>query len=820
MQRRRLAAAIATGCLVTALLVLPGQTATAAPPAVANPGFEEPVTGGVIPGWRQTFGTTPAFTVVGDPVRSGSWSVRLVDATATESSGLQSDRFAITAGLSYRVTVAANIQSGSAQIYGYFYNAAGTQVGSASTIVRGTAGTWALNSLALTAPAGSTHASVMLYSPMATITTAYFDDVTVAIGPGTVTRLGTPVNNVAANSAAYGTTPDGRDVVYLGQNGSPAKLAQVDAETGALLAQTDLPGGGGVWALTVAPDGSVYAGTFSTATGSSAPLYRWVPAAGAAVSLGTPLPGENYIWDLTFDEDGNLYGGTYPSGKVFRYDPATGQVRDYGRIAADSQYARSVAWARGKVYIGLGTQRAHLIELDPQTGTTQEISLPAQASAATMLYDLDAHRQFLFARTTDPSALIVYDLSRRTWVADLGAAAGNSVSSPGPDNKVYFMRGGALHSFDLHRGAVEATGFTGLFSARGFGWAHLDTAEFPGNTLVTADSVGRVRLYNPATGARKVFESAAPTNPATLSATAIGPDGRVYVTGYQAGGLSVYDPASGAISQYPRGTVGQAEGMISAFDRLWLGIYPGAHLLEFDPGRPFDYGANPSEPFSLTAQEQDRPFALTTVGDRLAIGTVPTYGKLGGALTLYRPGTGELEVHRDIVADQSVTALTTIGDTVYGGTSVYGGLGTPPAARDAAVFAWDAASGTKSWEVTPIPGERAITTLIAGPNGNLWGITVGMLFELDPATGAVLRTKRLYNFEFTDGYSVWVSAKLGVAPDGTLTAQIIGGTLLSIDPATMSTTELATGVNRPTFAPNGEVYFVRDTDLYVYRPQR
>ena len=814
-RRRSLVVGLVLGCLVAGLPISAGPAAAAAAATVTNPGFEEPVTGGAIPGWRQTFGSTPAFTVVDSPVQTGARSVRMVDSSATESSGLQSDRFAITGDLSYRFTVAANIQSGTPQLFGYFYDAAGTQLVSASAVVRGSAGTWSLGSLSMTAPTGATQASVMLYSPLAGVTTAYFDDVSVGLMPGTVTRLGTPVRNVAANSAAYGTTPDGREVAYLGQNGSPAQLAQIDAHTGDLLAATALPGAAGVWALTVAPDGSVYAGTFS-----GGQLFRWIPGAGNAVSLGVPLSGETYIWDLVFDGEGNLYGGTYPAGKVFRYNLATGQVRDYGQLVADAQYARSVAWARGKVYVGLGTQRAQLVELDPGSGATREIPLPEPAASAGMLYDLDAHRQFLFARTTDASSLVVYDLTMRRWVADLGATAGNAVSPPGLNNKVYYMKDGTLTSYDLRTGAVQPTNFTGLFSARGFGWVHLDTAEFPGNTLVSADSAGRVRLYNPTTGSRRTIESDAPAQPATIASTAIGPDGRVYVTGYQAGGFAVYDPATGAMSQYPRATVGQAEGMLAAFDRLWLGVYPGAHILEFDPTQPFGYGTNPSEPFSLTAEEQDRPFALTATSDRLAIGTVPGYGQLGGALTLYQPATGEREVHRNVVQDQSITALTNIGDIVYSGTSVYGGLGIPPAAQDSVVFAWDARTGTKLWQTTPIPGERAITSLITGPDGHLWGITVGMLFEMDPATGAVLRTKKLYDFEFTDGYSVWSSGKLGVAPDNSLTAQIIGGTLLSIDPATLRTTELASGVSRPAFALNGDVYFVRDTDLYVYRPQR
>jgi hypothetical protein len=44
------------GCFLAALLAPAAQAM-----AVTNPGFEEPATGGVIPGRRQTFGMAPAF---------------------------------------------------------------------------------------------------------------------------------------------------------------------------------------------------------------------------------------------------------------------------------------------------------------------------------------------------------------------------------------------------------------------------------------------------------------------------------------------------------------------------------------------------------------------------------------------------------------------------------------------------------------------------------------------------------------------------------------------------------------------------------------
>ncbi|GIH16737.1 hypothetical protein Raf01_49090 [Rugosimonospora africana] len=57
--RLRALVGLLPGCTLAALLA-PAARAV----AMTNPGFEQPVTGGVIPGWRQTFGRAPAFAVV------------------------------------------------------------------------------------------------------------------------------------------------------------------------------------------------------------------------------------------------------------------------------------------------------------------------------------------------------------------------------------------------------------------------------------------------------------------------------------------------------------------------------------------------------------------------------------------------------------------------------------------------------------------------------------------------------------------------------------------------------------------------------------
>lgn len=129
--------------------------------------------------------------------------------------------------------------------------------------------------------------------------------------------------------------------------------------------------------------------------------------------------------------------------------------------------------------------------------------------------------------------------------------------------------------------------------------------------------------------------------------------------------------------------------------------------------------------FGCETKDKDRPFALAPAGEQLAMGTVPDYGKLGGTLSFLNPATEEYLVHHDVVKKQSITAHAYKNGLVYGGTSVYGGLGTTPSQEEGKLFVWDVAKGKKVSEVVPIPGEKAITALTFDNDGKLWGITAG-----------------------------------------------------------------------------------------------
>src|SRR5690606_31801364 len=103
------------------------------------------------------------------------------------------------------------------------------------------------------------------------------------------------------------------------------------------------------------------------------------------------------------------------------------------------------------------------------------------------------------------------------------------------------------------------------------------------------------------------------------------------------------------------------------------------------------------------------------------------------------PMTGTMETHRHLVQDQSIITLMYQDGKVYGGTSIWGAYGAPdPTASEGKMFVWDVVAGMKVREFTPVEGKQAVTSLITGPDGRIWGFAEGILFIYDPSSQTVV----------------------------------------------------------------------------------
>ncbi|NUS06710.1 MAG: hypothetical protein HOV97_29610 [Nonomuraea sp.] len=605
-----------------------------------------------------------------------------------------------------------------------------------------------------------------------------------------------------AGTALDAGHPDGPRVYSVTSSASgPAVLGIRDALDGRLLAERPLPLALGSWAVTVAPDHSVYVGGYNATAGAMGRLYRYTPATDQVTELGIPIASETFVWTVAASPDGSaVYGGTSPTGKLFRHDTATGRTTDLGTPVPGDQFVRDLAvGADGTLYAGVGAASMKIAVLAPDGTLRQVVQPPIQGAG--YAYDVDVTGRLLLARFVTSSGenpMGVYDLDKGEWKDVVEDVDNLTVGGGRHGHDLYLFQHDELVRYDLGNGQVTRLGFTGYGegAARPLGWV--------GHTLVGTSSTGRIWHYDRKSGKGELLDGTLTGQPVSVRSLGTGPDGRVYAGGFFTGGLAAYDPATGESQYWPN--VGQSEGIVTHKGKLYLGVYPGARIYEFDGGAPRLL-------LGLGGQEQDRPFAMVSAGDWLAFGTVPKSGTLGGALGLLDPATGRSVVRRDLIPGHSVIGLAYRDGVVYGATSAFGGTSTPQG--EAVAFAYDLATDSLKWRSTPVPGDLALGSIAFDGEGRLWGLSPDALFELDPQTGRTVRTVKHQTYPWATATQVWLDTNL-VFHKGFLWGKV-QGKVYRIDPETMALTLVARPISNLLLGPDGHLYLSRFENFSTYR---
>lgn len=140
---------------------------------IANAGFEQ-VEQGKPTGWT-AWGTASVYETVYEPVRSGSYSVKLTDSSAQTGTGLRSSQVAVEPGLHYRASVYGYNESGVSQLYLEFWNSASERIEVKIAAVP-SQHQWQKTELTAIAPPNAAYATLLLYQHNANVGVAYFDD--------------------------------------------------------------------------------------------------------------------------------------------------------------------------------------------------------------------------------------------------------------------------------------------------------------------------------------------------------------------------------------------------------------------------------------------------------------------------------------------------------------------------------------------------------------------------------------------------------------------------------------------------------------------
>lgn len=625
---------------------------------------------------------------------------------------------------------------------------------------------------------------------------------------GDLTDLGSPMNTLTVVEGDFAPLPDGTLAAYAAPMGENAELnisSTTYPGTTTQLGRHRMDGASGAPMVAAAPDGKVYVATFYEGR-----LFQWDPVAQTMTDLGSAPGGATYLYGLSVAPDGTVYGGSYPNATVWSWSAADG-FTDLGVAIPDGrvQYSR-LAYDPDHHALWIGTQpAAHLYRFDLTTRALTEIELRPGPRPVTAANDIDYAQGRVFVnwggtlRVVDAATsqeILFTDATTGTQPTDYAVSA-RGVSEARQDG-VYFsssQTGGVqVVRYDLTTDVVARTGHRATRGALiGYGW----TVE-NGNDVLYAFagnySGGGFRFDIDANRAGSIQFQITPT-PSPLQHVLPDATGEnVLVNAFLNGNTARYRVADGAITPITR--VGQVEDWVRDGATVHAGTYPNGALVSL----PF--GAASTTPLTTVAtlkdsHQQIRPLEARLHDGRVWYGTEPDYGLHGGALAVVDPATGAVDVTRDVVPEHTLAALEFHDGRVLIGSSTEGGTGTTRTPGDGALVAWGPATKTVTGRVTPVPGADDVNAL-ALHHGALFGLADGTLFEADPATLEVRRTLDLG----VAGPFRAAQGELAFHPNGYLYVSV-GGAIVVVDPLAFTVTRVVDdGTDRLEPAADGSLW--------------
>ncbi len=794
-------------------------------PAISNEGFEQVTTKTILADWTQVYGAgeqNVAYELSTAVTYEGARSLLLDDTNPNALLGFESAPFQVVPGLNYAVSAMMNIERGAMGLYIRFFDGAGVKVAESGNFLTTTDGQWVKNATSTVVPINAVTAKILIYSTGVGTARGYSDAVRIELNPiGTFERIGSVVEGMINEDGAVGNE-NGTTVIYTlfkGRGEVLATFAVIDVLTREVLRSYPLPGVEAAWGVKVATDGRVYIGTHYDGG-----LYRYTPGANSFEYLGR-FGSESHVFSMVAGPNGKMYVGTYPGGRLYEFDPVSSQIRDMGQPDPEQRYVRSLTYdaSRDVLYVGVGGTKSRIYKMNLADGTKKELLgelIPGGGDTYTWPYGLSFVDDRLFVKFSNGDLLIIRaedDAVEYYNPTGMDIHSERAIAIPGQPGRALFSYASDYYVYDS--ASVSFQKLTSVEDGTNFAdgkFVDLGSPEWPGQTFVAVGRHGNIEYYNLSTGiayAKPAYYSA----PTLIQSIHNGPDGNIYVAGYMSG-FTAYDPTDGSISD--TSTLGQVESSAIRNGHMLIGAYAGSRILDYDPAQPWS-DSNPVQLFDLRPFAQDRPFAMEYAADRdqLFVGNVPAPSSLQGAMAVYDFPTGQLEVFNNLIPNQSIVSLLYKDGLVYGGTTIFGGLGTSgPTETEGKLFIFDPATKKIVYQAAPVAGRKGVTGLTLGPDGLIWGVAEDNIFKFDPNTRKVV-SKIAKLRRYKEGGTVWTYGFLQPGLDGNMYGTS-RGQFFMVKPATMEFILLngAYGnyLNRDDY---GTFYFSDNSaDLWTYTP--
>lgn len=485
------------------------------------------------------------------------------------------------------------------------------------------------------------------------------------------------------------------------------------------------------------------------------------------------------------DSKGRIWNGNYPAGNATRHDPETGETIRTSRLSPYAQYVRALAIDDAdNVYAGTGARLPSIFTWHSSSPTKiKEIKL-AESRRTGFVRRIEAHRDVLFVYVTEEDGapnFSIYSLTDQRWLKvpqKWGPSVVVSASLPGSSDifaisvsgstyrliridgttlkaSVVCEVPGAARALKIERTAKKI--FANLVCEASSGFRYLRISLSRGAIIkdVRADFAARTLRVQTLLPARE--------------------GNRVYFGGYLGAGLGRLDLLNGETwLSAPLSGVKQVEGMLEYDARtIYIGSYTGGVLFRFNPVT----GAI-KRLISLREKFfQSRPCCWATAGEKVVAGTIPEYGRNGGALVFLNPRKdSDIRVVRCPVAGQSVLGLVGEGRVIYGTTGVRGGYGARDDPKPAHIFAWDVVKSKLLWK-RALSGESEINSPIL-VDGQLLVSTARGVFVISKEDGSLEKSYLLFDRSLPPRYK---TSTLSHLERLNCVAHLCGGVVTVID---------------------------------------
>lgn len=591
----------------------------------------------------------------------------------------------------------------------------------------------------------------------------------------------TTVGPAAPGFPLSGAALRGDELVLISRNLNPTRLAVVDTRTWTVTRNETIDRGDGAWATTTAPDG-IHLGIF--AARGQGNLFRM---AGGAPQVRALLDTQ-FIWDLVTAGPDVIGVAANPS-LVFAVERATGRARDLGVLTNTGQSPRTVTVVGSRLVAGGSSAGVAWLRHTDLAGGDGRGSLPTAIRADDVVYCSATAGTRVVLGTGGPDlrtpAVAVHDLDDpqgglvvrlpREALVDTVAVDGTTVYATARPS-------GALYAIDLTSGSVSRVAVPVPQSETREVFVHR-------GQVIGASADGSAWAWDPAsdTVQRHSPDDLGLTPRPQRAQSILARTGTVDVGG------------SFSISRHVRsaGTVrsvfvpGEPKALVDAGSTAYLAIYPIAEVWEWPHADP--------APRRLTQLPSDqlRPIDIAYAAQLDALLVTTTDDRTRSGLHTVDPVTGRV----DTVINPLGNGQTASGLHVSGTTAYVGGSG-----QDPAVASFNLMTGQRVWQVDDVvPGGGFVLGLAAVGTNLVVATARGVLARISLSTANVVQRRPL---GFATGRMVLRGGRLLLASHDRL---------LQVDPVTLATTTLASGLDAQVWGwpplsidPAGRAWVIRD----------